>query len=320
MEYNTLGRTGVSVSRISLGTWSYGGANVSDKIPVGWAGQTEADSIKALKLAYDQGINHWDTADVYGNGRSEKIIGSVWNEIPRKDIFLATKVGWDRGDHDYWYHPEYMRHKMEQSLKNLRTDCVDLLYLHHCNFGKQEEYFDAALEAIQRFQEEGKTRFIGLSDWYCEKIMHYIDRVDPDVVQPYRNVMDNTYRQSGLMEWVQQHNIGVCFFSPLKHGLLTGKYTKPPRFEAGDFRRTIEDFKDFDIIQKMAENRVKLFNRFNHHPQPILHGLIDALLTDAPTGCVLLGQRNMDQVRAAATLGNPLSKAEADWVKSLFAK
>jgi len=320
MEYNILGRTGVSVSRISLGTWSYGGANVSDKIPVGWAGQTEADSIEALKLAYDSGINHWDTADVYGNGRSEKIIGSMWKEIPRKDIFLATKVGWDRGDYDHWYHPEYMRRKMEQSLNNLQTDCVDLLYLHHCNFGKQEEYFDDALEVVRRFQEEGKTRFIGLSDWYSEKIMRFIDRVNPDVVQPYRNVMDDTYSQSGLMDWVQEHNIGICFFSPLKHGLLTGKYTKPPTFEAGDFRATIEDFKNPDIIQKMAKNRAKLLDCFRHHPQPVLHGLIDALLTDAPTGCVLLGQRNIDQVRAAATLGTPLTQAEANWVKSLFAK
>ncbi|MFQ6614984.1 MAG: aldo/keto reductase, partial [Fidelibacterota bacterium] len=161
MEYNLLGRTGERVSRVSLGTWSYGGANIADSTPVGWAGQTEADSIAALKLAFDLGINHWDTADVYGNGRSEKIIGSIWGAIPRDKIFLATKVGWDRGSYDHWYHPEHMRRQMDRSLKNLRTEWVDLLYLHHCNFGKQGEYFDDALEVVRRFQEEGKTRFTG---------------------------------------------------------------------------------------------------------------------------------------------------------------
>ncbi|MFQ6611658.1 MAG: aldo/keto reductase [Fidelibacterota bacterium] len=320
MEYNTLGRTEVKVSRISLGTWSYGGANISDSVPIGWAGQTETDSIAALKLAYDSGINHWDTADVYGNGRSEQIIGSMWSEIPRDDIFLATKVGWDRGPHDYWYNPKHMRRQMERSLKNLQTDCVDLLYLHHCNFGKQEEYFDDALEVIRRFQEAGKTRFIGLSDWYSEKIMTFIERVDPDVVQPYRNVMDDSYSASGLKKWVDGHNLGICFFSPLKHGLLTGKYTEPPTFEKGDFRITIKDFQNKDIICRMANNQAKLLTRFSNHSQPVLHGLVDALLTDAPTGCVLLGQRNTKQVTAAANLGNPLSEQDTAWVKNLYFK
>ena len=85
-----LGKTGQEVSTISLGTWSYGGANKQGNIPVGWEGQEDKDSINALKHCYKVGINHWATADVYGNGRSEKIIGSLWSDIPRNEIFLAT--------------------------------------------------------------------------------------------------------------------------------------------------------------------------------------------------------------------------------------
>ena len=217
-----LGRTGAEVSAISLGTWSYGGANKSGKLPVGWAGQSDDDSKLALKRAWELGINHWDTADVYGNGRSEQMIGSMWGFIPRKDIFIATKVGWDRGHQKHWYNIDVMRQNMERSLINLKTDCVDLMYLHHCNFGENEEYFDEAIDVIRQFKEEGKTRFVGLSDWSSKKIMQFIERCDPDVVQPLRNVMDDTYESSGLKNYVDDHNLGICFFSPIKHGLLTG--------------------------------------------------------------------------------------------------
>ena len=86
MEYITLGRTNIKVSRISLGTWSYGGAStVGENQPVGWARQDDDDSRAALIKAFEIGINHWDTADVYGDGRSEKLIGSIWNKISRDE-------------------------------------------------------------------------------------------------------------------------------------------------------------------------------------------------------------------------------------------
>jgi len=318
MNKIVLGRSGVEVPTISLGTWSYGGVSSQSNMAVGWSGQSDQDSIDALKSAYSNGITHWDTADVYGDGRSETIIGSMWDTLPRNDVFLATKVGWDRGPHKMFYHPDHMKKNMERSLKNLKTDCVDLMYLHHCNFGDREEMFDDALDIVKRFQEEGKTKFIGLSDWFSPKIMTFIDRVNPDVVQPYRNVMDDTYESSGLKNWIETHNIGICFFSPIKHGLLTGKYAQPPTFDKGDFRTSIPDFQNADVIAKMKENRSLLEERFANHANPLMHGLVDALLPDAPTGCVLLGQRNVKQVEAAALLGDTLTKEDADWVKNLY--
>ncbi len=318
MEYITLGKTQNNVSNISLGTWSYGGAATSGDQPVGWADQDDIDSKKALLKAHRSGINHWDTADVYGDGRSEKIIGNMWNDIPRDEIFLATKVGWDMGPYEYWYHPSHMTTNMERSLKNLKTDCVDLMYLHHCNFGNSGEYFDDAMEVLLKFQEDGKTKFIGLSDWSDEKIMRYIYKVKPDVVQPYRNVMDNSYESSGLKDYIDTNNIGVCFFSPIKHGLLTGKYKSPPKFKEGDYRRNVEAFNSQEIIDRLLENKSKLESKFHNHLQPVMHGLIAPLLQDAPTGCVLLGQRNEDQVLSASELGESISKEDARWVKKLY--
>ena len=318
MEYITLGKTQSSVSRISLGTWSYGGAATSGEQSVGWADQDDTDSNKALLKAHALGINHWDTADVYGDGRSEKIIGNMWKDISRHEIFLATKVGWDIGPDEYWYSPTHMMTNMERSLNNLKTECVDLMYLHHCNFGKNGEYFDDAMEVLLKFQEDGKTKFIGLSDWSDEKIMRYIYKVKPDVVQPYRNVMDNSYESSGLKDYIDTNNVGVCFFSPIKHGLLTGKYKSPPIFKNGDYRRNVEAFNSQEIIDKLLENKSKLENRFKEHSQSVMHGLIAPLLSDAPTGCVLLGQRNEDQVLRASQLGGSISNEDAEWVKKLY--
>ena len=207
---------------------------------------------------------------------------------------------------------------MEKSLTNLQTECVDLMYLHHCNFGKNNEYFDDALDTIKRFQEEGKTRFLGLSDWDLYKIMKYIDKVNPDVVQPYRNVMDDSYISSGLKKWIDEKNAGVCFFSPIKHGLLTGKYDKPVKFGDGDFRSQISDFSDEKIIKLMQKNKKLLEEKFSDHSHPVMKGIIDSLLYDAPSGCVLLGQRNVDQVNIAVTLGGILSKNDVEWIKSLY--
>tara|TARA_B100001971_G_scaffold201091_1_gene213482 strand:- start:38 stop:775 length:738 start_codon:yes stop_codon:yes gene_type:complete len=242
----------------------------------------------------------------------------MWGAIPRKDIFIATKVGWDRGYKKHWYNIDVMRQNMERSLINLKTDCVDLMYLHHCNFGENEEYFNDAVEVIRKFKDEGKTRFIGLSDWSSKKIMQFIERCDPDVVQPLRNVMDDTYESSGLKNYVDNHNLGICFFSPIKHGLLTGKYTKQAQFEDGDFRSHEKAFSDMEFLQKMLDNKAKLDERFSDHLSPVIHGVVNALFSDSPTGCALLGQRNVDQVEAAAALGDLLSNEDSDWVKSLY--
>lgn len=319
MKQITFGRTNTKISTISLGTWSYGGGNVSGGRSVGWADQSDADSRAALIQAWKSGINHWDTADVYGNGRSEKIIGNVWDVVPRNDIFLATKVGWNMGGFDHYYHPKMIREHINSSLKNLQTDVVDLYYFHHCNFDSNT-IFEDALDLFHHFQEEGKIRFIGLSDWDSVKIMKYIDRVNPDVIQPYRNVMDDPYQSSGLKDWVEKNNAGIAFFSPIKNGLLTGKYSEPPVFKDGDFRKNVADFQDQDLLKKLQTNKQKLEEKFSGHPQPVLHGLLGALLTDAPSGCVLLGQRNVAQVSAAAELGEPLSENNAAWIKNLYKK
>jgi aryl-alcohol dehydrogenase-like predicted oxidoreductase len=313
-----LGRTNCEVSSISLGTWAFGGESMNGKMAVGWAGQNKKDSSDALTRAWELGINHWDTADVYGNGKSESIIGEMWPKIPRKDIFIATKLGWDKGPHKNWYNPNHMRKNLERSLVNLRTNCVDLLYLHHCNFGENDMYLNDAISTIKQFQIEGKTKYLGLSDWSSERVLKYIKICDPDVVQIYHNVMDNNYITSELKNYVDKNNLGVCFFSPIKHGLLTGKYKNPVKFNDGDHRSRVKEFQDVKILEKLRKNKTLLEERFKKKKNPVMQGLINSLFLDSDTGCVLLGQRDKKQVEMASLLGEKLAPDDAKWVKKLY--
>jgi myo-inositol catabolism protein IolS len=312
------GKTNAQVPTVSLGTWGHGGPNVSHGNSVGWSGHDDERAKEALIRAHAVGITHWDTADAYGNGHAETLIGEVFRQVPRRDIFLATKVGWVSGPHDHYYDPGWMRHELERSLENMRTEVIDLYYLHHCDFGPDDRYFDGALEMVRTFRREGKIRFIGLSDWDAKKIMRFIDRVDPEVVQPYRNVVDDKYESSGLKTWVEAHDCGVAFFSPLQHGLLLGKYKEPQHFPEGDFRSGIPGFSDPTTIERMQRARDELTRRFKNHPEPVIHALVGVLLTGNPTATVLLGQRNPGQVEAASKVGEPLSPKDAAWVGELY--
>ena len=283
---------------------------MSNGASVGWTGHDDRLAKEALVAAYRAGMTHWDTADAYGNGHAEQLIGEVFSEVPRSEIFLATKFGWVKGPHAHFYDPRFMREQAERSLRLMRTDVLDLYYFHHCDFGSR---FDEVLEVMRRLQEEGKVRFVGLSDWNASKIMQYIERVDPDVVQPYRNLVDDDYESSGLKAYVDAHDLGVAFFSPLKHGLLLGKYDHPVEFGEGDFRSGVDDFRNPEAIARYKQAATEVSSRM-----PVLNAVTGALLTGNPTACVLLGQRNPRQVQAAAAAGEALSPEDAAWVRGLF--
>lgn len=314
------GRTGVDVPAVSLGTWGYSGANMAGDVPVGWSGHDDAKATEALAAAFESGIDHWDTADVYGNGRAEALIGAMWGKVRRDKVFLATKVGWDNGPFDHPYHPRQIRERFARSLDLLQTDSVDLLYFHHCDFGDGDRYLDEARDVFHELRDEGKIRYIGLSDWKASSIMRVIDRIDPDVVQPYRNVMDDDFASSGLATRVRDRDLGVAFFSPIKHGLLLGKYERPTTFPSGDFRQRIAEFRNATVIERVRAARRAIERRWPGHPQPVLFALLGSLLTDCASACVLLGQRSPQQVQAAAAAGELLSLEDAEWVRSLYAE
>lgn len=312
------GRTNLKISAVSLGTWAFGGPQMVDGQPVGWFGSRDSRVLETLARAYELGINHWDTADVYGGGHAERLIGQVWDQIARREILLATKVGYHVGPHGHGYHPQQIRQQLETSLRNLRTETIDLYYFHHCDFGPNAQYLDDALELFHRFREGGKIRFIGLADRKPETILRYVERIRPDVVQFPRNVIEDDYGESGLRTWIEKNDAAVAFSSPLKHGLLLGKFEGPVTFGAGDHRNKVREFRDFGLISRLRSCRREMAKRFAGRPDSALFGLVGSLLSDAPSGCVLLGQHRPEQVEDAAAAGDPLEEGDSQWVRRLY--
>ena len=235
MEYRNLGETGMRVSAISLGTWAFGSE---------WGTVSDDDSYAALNKAIDLGVNFLDTADVYGDGRSEKLIGRLLKERPDDEIFVATKAGRRLDPHaaeDYSY--DNLSRFVERSLENLRLEALDLLQL-HCpptEVYRQDETF----EALDRLQEAGKVKNYGVSVEKVEEARMALHYPGVKTVQ----VIFNIFRQKPAEEFfplAEERNIGVIARVPLASGLLSGKMSADREFSEDDHRNFNREGKAFD--------------------------------------------------------------------------
>src|SRR5262245_15224842 len=170
MRYRDIGRTGIKVSEIGFGCWTLGGPNWSPQTgaSVGWKEIDEEEALAGIKVGLDAGVNHWDNADTYGNGRAERRLAEAFRRlgVNRESQVVATKVGHFAGTAPYAYEPEHMRNQCEQSLRNLRIDHIDVYYFHHGtftgpgydaagNFTKQHDYLHEAAATMRDLVKEG---------------------------------------------------------------------------------------------------------------------------------------------------------------------
>lgn len=225
MNYRLLGKTGFNVSEISLGTWQIGGD---------WSHKLSFDDGKKLvHEAIDKGINFIDTADVYGMGLSEKAVGEVVNSR-KEEVYVATKCGRKIHPHiDVNYKPEVLRKYVEDSLRNMRIESLDLIQL-HCP-PREVYYMPEVFELFDRLKSEGKIKNMGVS---VEKVEEAIKAIDYDNVTTVQ-IIFNMFRQRPadlFFELAKKKNIGVIVRVPLASGLLTGKYSAATSFNKDDHR------------------------------------------------------------------------------------
>src|SRR5471032_2560681 len=183
MKYRNLGSSSVKVSEVSFGCWTMGGLNWVNGTPNGWANVDEDEIIRAIKAGLDAGVNHFDNADVYGNGRAERMLARAFKKLGVKstDYIVATKIGHFPGTSAHAYEPAHIRHQCEQSLINLVRDYIDLYYFHHGSFGKSDMYLDDAAATMDRLVEEGKVRIKGQSAYSSDDFLRVTPRVRPSV-------------------------------------------------------------------------------------------------------------------------------------------
>ncbi len=235
MNYRSLGETGMRVSEISLGTWAFGGD---------WGTVGEDDAYAALNRAVDLGVNFLDTADVYGDGRSEKLIGRLLKDRPNDEIFVATKAGRRLDPHTAeGYNAENLSAFVDRSLRNLGVEALDLLQL-HCP--PTEAYRqDATFEALDELQRVGKIRNHGVSVEKVEEARMALDYPGVRTVQ----IIFNVFRQKPVEEFfplAEERNIGVLARVPLASGLLSGKMSAERAFDEGDHRNFNRNGEAFD--------------------------------------------------------------------------
>ena len=260
MKYRKLGKSNIEVSEISLGCWTMGGLNWVNGDPNGWANVDEKEVTEAINYAIDHGVNHFDNADVYGNGRAERMLARILGNRTNNFV-IATKIGWFPGTAAHAYEPKHIRHQCEQSLINLKRDYIDLYYFHHGWFGDRDEYLDDAVEVIYKLKEEGKIRSIGQSAYSHEDFQKLIPKVKPDVIQTYANAVERRFLDEGnpTRKLMEENYISLVAFRPLYEGLLLDKYKKenPPQFENGDHRKGLQRF-SYENLAKLEVQLNKL--------------------------------------------------------------
>jgi len=321
MRYRKLGRTDVSVSEISLGCWTLGGLNWVNGQPNGWADVDEKEAAQAVDHALDCGVNHFDNADVYGNGRAERMLARILGDRTKK-ILIATKVGHFPGTAEHAFEPTHIRHQCEQSLINLHRDHIDLYYLHHGDFGKDARYLEGAARTMQDLKKEGKIRLIGQSAYSNDDFERAVPVVQPDVLQSWAHSADTGFIQPGsrVRRLMDERGMSYVAFSPLAQGLLLGKYKSgaPPQFEEGDHRKRSSQF-TVENIARMEPKIERLKERFGGDVKDLARAALQYLLSFPCVACVIPGFRNQRQVEVNLSCAdNPLTPQDAEFIRDVF--
>lgn len=225
MNYRKLGRTGWSVSEISFGAWAIGGT---------WGRVDDKESLQTLHRAIDLGVNFIDTADVYGDGKSEQLVAKLIKERSEK-IYVATKLGRRLNPHtSNGYNKKNLTEFINRSLKNLGVDAIDLIQL-HCP-PTQVYYMPEVFEILNDFVKEGKLHYYGVS---VEKVEEALKAIEFPNVQSVQ-IIFNMFRQRPaelFFEQARKKNVGIIARVPLASGILTGKFNKNSQFEDDDHRK-----------------------------------------------------------------------------------
>ncbi len=261
MQYRKLGKTGIQVSEIGFGAWGIGGRM--------WRGAEDGESLRALHKAADLGVNFFDTALVYGDGHSERLIGKFLQER-KNQIYVATKV-----PPKNWQWParqgvavksafpaDHIIKSTKQSLKNLNIDSIDLLQLHVWNdewLANPDWY-----TPIEQLKKQGIIQFFGVSinDHQPENAMKLVETGLVDTVQVIFNIFDQTPKEK-LFPACAEYNIGVIVRVPFDEGALTGKIDRNTIFPKKDFRynyfrgeRKLEVEERMNLLQQVIENNI----------------------------------------------------------------
>lgn len=317
MKYRILGKTGFEISEVSLGTWQLGGR---------WGEQfSEKTAMEIMEKAVENGINFFDTADVYNNGLSEIAIGKFLKKAGKR-IYVATKCGRKLNPHNSeGYNEKNIKAFINDSLARMRVDAIDLIQL-HCP--PTDVYYNPSVfEVLEDIKKEGKILHYGVS---VEKVQEAIKAADYPGMASVQ-IIYNMFRlkpQEQFFGIAEANNIGIIARVPLASGLLTGKFTKESTFGKGDHRYFNRDGKFFDRGETFsgvpyevgidaAEDLKNIFG-----PGDLTKYAIKWILDSDKVSCVIPGMSSSSQMRAniEASEMQALSDSQVSAVRNIYDK
>jgi len=307
MNTRSLGRTGLRVSEIGFGTWGLGGT--------AYGPTDDRESLRALQHALERGVTFYDTADLYGDGRSESLLGRAFASA-RDRVVIATKAGFvsARGAQDF--SPSHLQNALTGSLRRLQTDYVDVFLLHNPPITLLEQQPEV-IRLLENLQREGRIRAWGVSVRSPSDGLIAITRFDVPLIEVNFNLADQRARQNGLLDLCARRQIGCIIRTPLCFGFLTGQYTTNTALAANDHRRRWS----FEQRQRWAEGG-RLFSAAiasiaGQTPAQIA---LRFCLSYAGVSSVIPGMltaAHVDENAAASSLG-PLTAQERQRMEELY--
>ncbi|MFW6259885.1 MAG: aldo/keto reductase, partial [Tangfeifania sp.] len=300
MEYRKIANSDLELSRVTFGAWAAGGWM--------WGGTEQNDSVNAIKAAYDLGVTSIDTAPVYGQGKSEEIVGEAIKDIPRDKVQILTKYGmrWDikKGDFAFkskdnngndieiykYAGKESIVKECEDSLRRLGTDYIDLYQIHWPDITTP---IQESMEAVDKLIKDGKVRYAGVCNYDAEQLdeaLNYVDVISDQV--PYSMVKRDIERQ--LVSYAIENNRAILAYSPLERGLLTGKMKPGYEFGENDHRSGLPYFTD-ENIEKTNEFLEKIKIIANDKEATLAQLVIRWTVEQPGITIALVGARNPEQ-------------------------
>ncbi|ORT46794.1 aldo/keto reductase, partial [Frankia sp. KB5] len=305
-------------------------------VPIGWDGVNDAAAFDALIQAYELGVSLFDTADVYGLGRSERLVGRLLGTVDRASVVVCSKVGYFAGTSRHPYEPAQMRHQFDTTLANLGTGYLDGYFFHSTDFGEADCYLAGAVELMNELREQGLIRGIGMraphafaEQWASgdgpnvaatARWLRLFETIRPDVVTVRYNLLSPLYAadDTDIFIFARRHGVGVLIKQVLGQGLLLGSHGLDTSltFSPGDHRTADPAFTP-EARRRLAARLAPLRARFGDSPAKLARLALRYALQHAPDAAVLVGFRNATQIRANVTcLGEPLSLAEIAEVRA----
>ncbi|MDN3955822.1 aldo/keto reductase [Sporolactobacillus laevolacticus] len=309
MVRSKVGKSQVETEPLGLGTNKVGGHNLFPNL-------SESDGLETVRAALESGIQLLDTAFMYGKGRSEELIGEVIADFSRDQVIIADKAAHDfsSGEMVLNNEPKFLKKSVDDALKRLKTDYIDIFYIH---FPDEKTPKSEAVGALQELREAGKIRAIGISNFTLEQVKEANQDGYVDVVENYYSLIHRNEEEK-LIPYLKDAHISFVPYFPLESGLLTGKYTKDSTFAENDRRSKNEKFtgKSFQNTMAAVDTLRPIARR--HHVD-VLQIVLAWYLANPDLTAVIPGARNADQIPGIVQSAEvKLSKDEYDLIDRNF--